>query len=208
MRKLLLMATMLLLIIASSTTMIELTNANFDPTMYKGELKNATAPSIIVHSPQNTTYQSNNLTLSLTAEIGKLTQIPVFGEEEVRSIQVEADWITNITTIQLSYVLSDYNFHTPLYPENLSYNLIDIPDGNHTLKITAFETGLAGYNENGRSIYYEINANSSVTINFAVETTLKPTPTIPEFSYLTILPILLSTAIALAIVKKRLQRNV
>ena len=35
-----------------------------------------------------------------------------------------------------------------------------------------------------------------------------PSPTIPELSWLTILPILLTTTIALAIVRKRLQRNV
>jgi hypothetical protein len=35
-----------------------------------------------------------------------------------------------------------------------------------------------------------------------------PTPSVPEFSYLTILPILLTIPIALAIVRKRLERNV
>jgi hypothetical protein len=208
MRKIVLMAIVLMLIVASSTVMVKLVNANFDPLMFRGELKNATAPYIIVHYPQNTTYQSNNLTLSLTAEIGKLSQTPLFGEEEVRSIQLEADWMTNITTIPLSYVLSDDNFHTPLYQENLSYALVDIPDGNHTLKIIAFETGLAGYNENGRSIYYDINVNASATINFTVDKTSKPTPSVPELSLLTILPIILTIPIAMAIARKRLQGNV
>jgi hypothetical protein len=208
MRKLLLMAIFIILIVASSTVMVKFASANFDPSMFRGELKNATAPSIIVHYPLNTTYQSNNLTLSLTAEIGKLIQMPLFGEEEVRAIQLETDWMTNITTIPLSYVLSDDNFHTPLYPENVTFNLADIPDGNHTLNIIAFETGLAGYNENDKSIYYDINVNASVEINFAVDTTSQPTSRVPEFSLLTILPILLAIPIVLSMVRKRLQRNV
>jgi hypothetical protein len=171
MRKPALIAIVLLLIIATSTVTFNLISANFDPSMFKGDLKNATTPSIMIHSPLNTTCQSNNLNLDLTIEIGKLSQLPLFGEEEVRSIQLEADWMTNITTIQLSYILSEDNFHIPLYPENVSYTLVDIPDGNHTLKIIAFETGLAGWNENDSSVIYEINANSSATVNFAIDTT-------------------------------------
>lgn len=200
MRKLFLMAIALLLIIASSTVIVNTINVNSDPSMFQ-EL-NVTPPSLVIHSPQNTTYNSNNLTLNLTAEIGQLPQIPVFGEEEVRSIQLEADWMTNITTIQLSYVLSENDFHTPIYPENASYNLENIPDGNHTLKICAFETGLVGWNASYTS-ETEINENSSATVNFAIDTTSRPSPNIPKLSLLAIAPLFLLILPIVAILRHR-----
>ena len=50
--------------------------------------------------------------------------------------------------------------------------------------------------------------NNSISSSTSSTATPTPTPSVPEFSWLTILPILLAITIALAIVRKRLQRNV
>jgi hypothetical protein len=59
---------------------------------------------------------------------------------------------------------------------------------------------------------YSFNMTSGGIANFNIiyqsrTTTPTPTASVPEFSWLTILPILLTTTIALIIVRKRLQRN-
>jgi hypothetical protein len=59
--------------------------------------------------------------------------------------------------------------------------------------------------EIGRS---EWSTTQTVTIGETALTPPAPTQTVPEFSWLTILPILIATSIALVTVRKRLQRNV
>ena len=74
----------------------------------------------------------------------------------------------------------------------------DIIVYNHTVPITR-STVTAKPTPN------QSDSNQSNSTNILTPT---PTPSVPEFSYLTILPILLTIPIALAIVRKRLQRNV
>jgi hypothetical protein len=159
-----------LLLFQITSLVVESANANFSPSMFKGELKNAPAPKLTVYSPQNQIYASNNLTLYLRAEIGDLPQESVFGQVGISEIYLESDWIANSVAIKTNNTYKDVMSHVPLYPVNATYSLIDIPDGNHSLRITAVETGMAGWNENTGAAAYDINVNASVTVNFAIDT--------------------------------------
>ena len=149
--------------------MVGQVKANY-PGIFKGTLENAVPPSITIYSPQNSTYASNNITLYLTSEIGSLPQESLFGQIGINEIWVEGDWQTNSTIINPNNIYADFLSHIPLFPVNVTYRLVDIPNGNHTLKITAIESGQAGWNEN-RAVFYDINVNSSVTVNFTIDTT-------------------------------------
>ena len=172
MRRATILTISLLFLSLNSLVAVELASANPDPHMWRGPLKNAVPPSITLYSPENKTYSSNNLTLYLTSEISKLPQVSVWGKVGITEIYLEADWITNYTIINPDNTYEKVMSHIPLYPVNVTYALADIPDGNHSLRITAIESGEAGWNdENDLAAVYTINVNSSVTVNFAIDTT-------------------------------------
>jgi hypothetical protein len=140
----------------------------------------------------------------------------------------ETNLASNSRTIVFVYALDgQLGYHTPegtrierigqFYPPFNSYyntTIDNIPNGNHLLWVQVALYGSSG----------EYPAESlSQIVSFTVDNTRlpptptqtptpspspSPTPSVPEFSYLTILPILLAVPIALLIVRKRLQRNV
>jgi hypothetical protein len=82
-------------------------------------------------------------------------------------------------------------------------------DASQFMAPWVFDGGTSGWSPT-QTIAIADNS-SSTSINSSPYPTLtspSPTPSVPEFSFLTILPILLALPIALAIVRKRLQRNV
>ena len=98
----------------------------------------------------------------------------------------------------------------PVTNFNGSVSLPNLNDGSHKLSIGVKEelwdgTHLVNTTTWVNTVYFTVITNQSLP-----SLTSSPTPTssIPEFSWLTILPILLAIPIVLVMARKRLQRNV
>jgi hypothetical protein len=162
-------------------------------TAFDLQLVNAMPPTeITIISPDTkTTYNNNSVALVFTAQ--------TYGTFEMDGRK----WGWGV--VKFSYSLDNQaNVSIGLSNATLS----NLSQGKHTLVIYAErELLLNGFLGAGTR-----DNSSSNCITFDVEPSIaqsiSPTSTVPEFSWLTILPILLAIPIALVFVRKRLQRNI
>jgi hypothetical protein len=144
---------------------------------------------LIVYSPLNETYTSNNVQLNCTFNWQAATQVFINYSLDGNLIGQLPLSFGNITGFHQVY---------------LAYGLVDLPNlsnGSHVLTFNV-ESKLNGYGNVAswvNEVYFSI---------YSSQLTPTPTPSVPEFSWLTILPLLLTIPIVLAIVRKRLQGNV
>jgi hypothetical protein len=145
--------------------------------------------NIYFNSPLNKTYNSNLLVLNVTLEEASDC------ENTIRKASYSLDGAENVSLPLVFNGMSSHNGNALLHSETSGIiNLPALSEGEHTI-----------------TVFGEFDINNEVlkntcTSTFNILTT--PNPSVPEFSWLTILPILLTTPIALTIVRKRLQRNV
>jgi hypothetical protein len=177
-----------------------LTPSYTNSTLVKGQV--AKYVSVNVTSPiENQTYQTNIIPLNFTWD----TNVNV-------SIIEKVDYSVN-----LDGQYGHHDGHDIAYGElpkssiPSSYNTtINVPDGNHLLWVHVF----VWYYVTVPSYFGNVDFAESLSeiVSFKVSPTTSPspspTPSVPEFSWLTILPILLTIPIALTIVRKRLQGKV
>jgi hypothetical protein len=162
--------------------------------------------SIHCSSPiQGATYQTNIIQLNVTLE-----NVPSINEGGGISVNLDG---------KVGYhggnLLARWSFRQP--PSFYTAN-IEVPNGNHLLWVQADifvqRSGvLTDIEVLSQIVNFTVNGPtptpSSTPMPSPIQTfTPTPSPTVPELSWLTILPILLTIPIALAIVRKRLQRNV
>jgi hypothetical protein len=102
--------------------------------------QNTKPPTILTLSPENNTvYRVNTLSLSLNVSIGDSTTA---SSCFLDLVYCKADWQSNITFV---YKHGD-NYVYPFSREKVTefsgaVNFTEIPDGNHTIKVYAFENG-------------------------------------------------------------------
>ena len=187
---------------------VSLTSVNFVAAnpIWLGEVPpdaDTKPPYITIFSPENNSQINSSISINLKVGVG---ESKTAAGKVIESISYKADWIENTITIykdnstgQSAQSQAHIFYVTVL-------NLTDIPQGNHSIVIYAVENG--SYEGKGTLEYYSFHIQNSAIFSFSNNIQASPSPSVPEFSYLTILPILLTTTIALAIVKKRLQGNV
>ena len=175
-------------------------------------------------SPQNSTNYQNPIQLTFTIQVTGL-----FGQFGNVGYQMD-NGVINSTTNYGKSVVTATNVPAPgdFYKTTTAQGTItlpDLPNGNH--KVTVYYGWqYLGVPENPSLKRYEVYGHTSAifTVGSPTETPpvttspspssaetspiITPSPSVPESSWLTILPILLTIPIALAIVRKRLQRNV
>jgi hypothetical protein len=169
-------------------------------------------PSIVINQPINETI-FNTTTVHYSLTIHK--PYSWFDSERTHG-QIMAVLYTLDNNKE---ILIDQPQITNQQTSNYQGDLSNLSEGNHTLQFHIHSCSYynSQYDENKveskyTEEYYYIDNYSNTT--FTIQTidtsvsNLTPSPSVPEFSYLTILSILLTIPIALAIVRKRLQRNV
>lgn len=135
-----------------------------DPFIHGGMVQPDTStkpPTIQILSPKNNaTYKEDTINLSFNVSLGySSTATAMF----IREIYYETDWENETTYVNKSS--SGKELENPF-----TLNLTDIPDGNHTIEITACEMG--DYHEDLYIYTFMINGSSKA--NFEVETISDP----------------------------------
>ena len=161
---------------------------------------------------QNQTYYTNSVLLNFTFEtnIASNTRAVVFVYALDGQLGYHTPEGTRIERIGEFY---------PPFNSFYSTTIDDVPNGNHLLWVqVAFYSYSGGYPAESLSqiVSFTVDNTSLPPASPSPSPTQIPTPTpspsptstIPEFSWLTILPILLTIPIVLIIVRKKLQRNV
>jgi hypothetical protein len=171
-------------------------------------------PSISIQLPENKTYTSNIVPYAVSI------QEPSFWYNSsahggIASVQCIIDG--KKTAIDVNDSGKTF-MQLHVDPQvNLNGTFSDLNEGNHNIQFLIHSErfyynqsrDFPGWWQSPPSIF-NLDTYSDImyfTVNTSSQTPT-PTPTVPEFSYLTILPILLAIPIALVIVGKRLQRNV
>jgi hypothetical protein len=168
---------------------------------------NTFPPLISITTPLNSTvYTTNRLPLifNVTAPESKTAASTI-----VQNVKYTADWMNK--TIEV--------FSASEKQVSFSLQLGDIPEGNHSIVIQALGDGL--YAEG--STYKEFKISSSSEIRFVIDATSPtisptanpiltnlptPSPSVPEFSWLAALPVLLSVFTVAVIVRHRKTANI
>jgi hypothetical protein len=154
-------------------------------------------PYITIFSPENNSQTNSSISINLKVSVGESTNAL---STKIDTICYNTDWIENNITVYNGSINPKHTWYSTIL------NLTDIPEGNHSITIYAIERGT--YNGSGLLQYYTFHTQNSAMFSFSSNILSSPTPTVPEFSWLTILPLLLAIPIALAIVRKRMQGNV
>ena len=141
-------------------------------------------PRISVRSPtNNTVYSEDNVSLSFEVYLGdSKTALDAL----LLTVEYELDW-RHISNNKFA----PWSSPNPFVHE---VNLMDIPEGFHSIVIHATEIG----------VYSNATAftiDSSETIYFTINT--NPETTIPEFPSWTILPITLAATLIVAVMKRK-----
>jgi hypothetical protein len=122
-------------------------------------------PTMTMFEPENlTSYYSDTLNISFTAETGKS---PTAYKTSIIKVYYTADWLTNKTTIVNSYI-NEYDFITGTSLSNYTHNLClnEIPKGRHTVTVTAVEMGLYERNDGPSWFdYFHMEVSATIQIN-------------------------------------------
>src|SRR3989304_3430688 len=119
-------------------------------------------PTITISSPENNkTYAANSIFLIVNASCG-FSKTAAWPPNMIK-VYFKSDWQENSTTI---WEHSDLGSFTPYVV--VSFNLTEIPEGNHSISVYATERGfyLAGATVNAFYI------DGSSTVSFAIDTLL------------------------------------
>ncbi|MCW4029551.1 MAG: hypothetical protein NWE92_07890 [Candidatus Bathyarchaeota archaeon] len=144
-------------------------------------------PCITIFSPQNKTYGNSNVCLNFTVTDGESKSAP---HTMIKYCWLQADWLAkNVSVFAYDEKSMIPNFHDI----SKALNLTDIPAGTHKITIYAVATGT--YSGNGILQYYTFTIKNSASITFSITASATPTPTVPEFPILSILPLVVATPI-------------
>jgi hypothetical protein len=166
-----------LLAVLLSFSSLGILNVKAQPFIHGGMVdpdSSTKPPTISVLSPKNnTTYKEDTINLSFNTSLGySRTATLMF----ILEIYYKTDWENK--TIFVYKSSSGKELENPF-----NLNLTNIPDGNHSIEITACEMG--DYKED--LYWYTFLINGSSIVNFAVDSS-KPDPiSEPEFPTTTVL---------------------
>ena len=154
-------------------------------------------PYITIFSPENNSQSNSSISISLKVGVGESKTAT---SSVIDIVSYKADWIeNNIIIYNDSFSAKAHIFYTTIL------NLTNIPEGSHSIVINAVEKGSYLGSDNLKG--YTFTIQNSVIFSFSHNIQASPNPSVPEFSWLTILPLLLAITIALVIVRKSQQRK-
>lgn len=159
--------------IITAVHLVNLVGANFVP-MYRGVKApdDDTKPPIIsIASPENyTVYDTDNVQLIFNVSVGESATA---SSKWICELYYKGDWQENKTYIDLEEFYGEsYTYErSSLLPSEFSFNLTDIPEGNHSITVYANETG---YYHSNFIDYWSFFINDSTTVNFTIDTTPEP----------------------------------
>ena len=151
-------------------------------------------PYITIFNPENNSQIKSSISINLKAGIG---ESKTAAGSAIESVSYKADWIDNTITLfnASSKGQAPHVFFTTVL------NLTDIPQGNHSIVIYAVEKG--SYAGRGTLEVYTFTIQNSAIFSFSNNLQDSPTPSVPEFSLLAILPLLFSMLFIAAILRHR-----
>jgi hypothetical protein len=156
--------------------LVNLVEANFVP-VHRGVRApdDYTKPPIIsMTSPENdSVYDTNNVQLTFNVSVGESTSA---FSKWICELYYKGDWQTDKTYIDLEefYGKSPAYERSSLLPSEFSFNLTDIPEGNHSITVYANETGYVNDEDNAPFYYWSFFINSSATVNFTIDAIPEP----------------------------------
>jgi hypothetical protein len=160
-------------------------------------------PIVTITSPENKNYYNSTILLSLNVSEGQSTTALY---TKLNIVCYKADWMTDNVTL---YSWDPWKFIPNIHTFSTELNLTDVPIGTHSIIVYAVETG--NYDGGGLLQYYTFTISNSATATFTVGSstpptptpTPSPTPTVPELSWLSLLPLLLPILSVAVIVRHR-----
>ncbi|UCC58458.1 MAG: hypothetical protein JSW14_00585 [Candidatus Bathyarchaeum sp.] len=193
--------------------MVNLVGANFKPVGHGVKPPDAYTkpPTVTITSPENyTLYDMNWVSLIFNVSVGESTTASYTW---IHELWYKGDWQENKTYVDLEVYYSDgETLATPrernstLLPE-FSFNLTDIPQGEHNITVYANEKGQY-YSQIWH--YWNFFINSSETVYFSIAQEAEPVflgLSLPlEYGYAFISGTLVATAITVYLFLKRLRR--
>jgi hypothetical protein len=170
-------------------------------------------PVITFESPINKTYSTNNISLKVEFYTYKTGYYGAPEEESLRQFQYSLDG-TDFQSIKITNYSIGRNPGTDVYFDGL-IELHQLSEGEHNLTVKVifdYSDLNSPYNTIGdTSEHYRYHTESTSDVYLIVAKSSEnsqPSPSVPEFSWLTILPLLLATPIVLITARKRLQGDV
>ena len=157
-----------------------------------------TYPNIKINSPTNSTYHSNSLNLGITIN----TMFDNFTNTD-RTISYRLDGKSSIAINDVTYKYFEGNSTSTVTASTLISNL---PYGQHEVQVEAtyqYAKDISFTSIASVLFFIDVGIGNQSPISSPT-----PDPSVPEFSWLTILPLLLIISIVLIIARKRLQVNV
>ncbi len=144
--------------------------ATNDPkSRYLGEMKKPPAqvepPVISIGSPENKSYNTNDIHLNFNlteGKMGNLTQNECIVQINQSSIFYKGDWLEETTWVDTRWLIFAANSKN-----DVSVPLSDVPEGNHTVTVYVIETG---YYTSDYYHYSTFTINGSATANFVIDT--------------------------------------
>jgi hypothetical protein len=140
-----------------------------NPYMYHESVSapaNVKPPNIMIASPRENSFYSNNANIALCFNVTG-PDAPNLLTKHLIIVDYKGDWMQEA---KHAYRTKNFETYTPDdFPFFLefNFNLNDIPDGTHSIVITAI--GAGGYAEG--LTWYNFNMNSSLSVNFTIDTT-------------------------------------
>jgi hypothetical protein len=144
------------------------------------------APVISVSSPANNTiFNTDNIVLSFNVDVGESETATSTG---LFYVNYQTDWQHD----------NEHFFYPDSSPFAHEVNLTEIPEGTHSITFEANERG--SYNST-----YAFSIDGYETIYFTIDTSQETK--IPEFSAWIILPLFLSSTLAVVVYRKKLTKK-
>jgi hypothetical protein len=161
-------ALLLVLVFLAASSVVVFLPVKANPYMYH-ESVSAPAyvkpPNIIVASPRENAFYSNNETITLCFNVTG-PDAPNLITKYLIIVDYKGDWMQEA---KHAYRTKNFETYTPDdFPFFLefNFNLTGIPDGRHSIVITA--VGAGGYAEG--LTWYDFGINSSSSVNFTIDT--------------------------------------
>jgi hypothetical protein len=161
-------ALLLVLVFLAASSVVVLLPAKANPYMYHESVSapaNVSPPNITIASPTENAFYSNNETIALCFNVTG-PDAPNLLTKYLTIVDYQGDWMQEA---KHAYRTKNFETYTPDdFPFFLefSFDLTGIPDGRHSIVITA--VGAGGY-ANGLT-WYQFGINSSSSVNFTIDT--------------------------------------
>jgi hypothetical protein len=161
-------ALLLVLVFLAASSVVVFLPVKANPYMYH-ESVSAPAfvkpPNIIIASPRENAFYSSNETITLCFNVTG-PDAPNLLTKHLIIVDYKGDWMQEA---KHAYRTKNFETYTPDdFPFFLefNFNLAGIPDGRHSIVITA--VGAGGYAEG--LTWYQFSINSSSSVNFTIDT--------------------------------------